>query len=116
MFTITKKPRTPNILWDAAKGEPLCRFVKGVLKTNDVNLAGRLKDMGYEVTGGSDKASDGEPIPVIPPKDVGQQTPSDTPDDDPVGDGSENDPDDPTNGPDKEDAKPKRRNRKAVDK
>lgn len=49
MFKVTKKPKTPNILWDASSNRPLCRFVKGVFETNDEALASKLKDLGHTV-------------------------------------------------------------------
>lgn len=55
MFTVKKKPNTPNIIWDAeSKKHPLCKFVKGVFETNDEAVAEKLKGMGYEVTGEAD--------------------------------------------------------------
>lgn len=54
MFRVTKKPKTPNILWDASSNRPLCKFVKGVFETNDEAVAEKLKGMGYEVTGEAD--------------------------------------------------------------
>ncbi len=51
MFRVTKKPKTPNILWDASSNRPICRFVKGVFETNDTALAGKLKGLGYTVEG-----------------------------------------------------------------
>ena len=55
MFTVKKKPKTPNIIWDAENNKlPLCKFVKGVFETNDATVAEKLKGMGYEVTGEAD--------------------------------------------------------------
>lgn len=54
MFKVTKKPKTPNILWDASNNRPLCRFVKGVFETNDEALASKLKDLGHTVEGEAD--------------------------------------------------------------
>lgn len=54
MFKVTKKPKTPNILWDASNNRPLCRFVKGVFETNDEVLASKLKDLGHTVEGEAD--------------------------------------------------------------
>lgn len=54
MFRVTKKPKTPNILWDASSNRPLCRFVKGVFETNDEALASKLKDLGHTVEGEAD--------------------------------------------------------------
>lgn len=54
MFKVTKKPKTPNILWDASNNHPLCRFVKGVFETNDEVLASKLKDLGHTVEGEAD--------------------------------------------------------------
>ena len=56
MFTVIKKPKTPNIIWDAKNNRPLCRFdKKGILETNDKTLAEKLKAMGHTVTGEADK-------------------------------------------------------------
>lgn len=54
MFTVKKKTKTPNMVWDAANNRPLCKFVKGVFETNDEAVAEKLKGMGYEVTGEAD--------------------------------------------------------------
>lgn len=54
MFKVTKKPKNPNILWDASNNRPLCRFVKGVFETNDEALASKLKDLGHTVEGEAD--------------------------------------------------------------
>ena len=54
MFIVTKKPKTPNIVWDASVGRPLCRFVNGVYETNDEAVASKLKEMGYTVEGEAD--------------------------------------------------------------
>lgn len=54
MFRVTKKPKTPNILWDASNNRPLCRFMKGVFETNDEALASKLKDLGHTVEGEAD--------------------------------------------------------------
>lgn len=54
MFTVKKKAKTPNMVWDAANNHPLCKFVKGVFETNDEAVAEKLKGMGYEVTGEAD--------------------------------------------------------------
>lgn len=54
MFKVTKKPKTPNILWDSSANRPLCKFVNGVIETNDKAVADKLKAMGYTVTGKAD--------------------------------------------------------------
>jgi len=54
MFTVKKKAKTPNMVWDAANNRPLCKFVKGVFETNDEAVAEKMKGMGYEVTGEAD--------------------------------------------------------------
>ena len=54
MFKVSKKPKTPNILWDASSNRPLCKFVKGVFETNDEALASKLKDLGHTVEGEAD--------------------------------------------------------------
>ena len=50
MFRVTKKPNTPTMIWDASKNHPLCKFVGGVLETEDKKLADRLKALGHTVT------------------------------------------------------------------
>lgn len=54
MFRVEKKPKTPNMIWDAANNRPLCKFVKGVFETNDEVLVFSLKGMGYKVEGEAD--------------------------------------------------------------
>ncbi len=54
MFKITKKPKTPNLIWDASSNRPVCKFVNGVFETNDEALALKLKDLGHTVEGGAD--------------------------------------------------------------
>ncbi len=49
MFRVTKKPGTPNIVWDASKSRRLCRFVHGVFETGDETVASRLKSLGHTV-------------------------------------------------------------------
>lgn len=51
MFKVIKKPKTPNIIWDSSNNRPLCRFVNGVIKTNDKTLVSKLKNLGYAVEG-----------------------------------------------------------------
>ena len=56
MFVVTKKPKTPNIIWDKENKKPLCKFnKKGVLETNDEVLAEKLKVLGHTVTGEAEK-------------------------------------------------------------
>ena len=54
MFKITKKSKTPNIIWDTSNNRSLCRFVKGIFETNDETLASKLKDLGHTVEGEAD--------------------------------------------------------------
>ena len=54
MFSVTKTPKTPNILCDASNNRPLRKFVKGVFETNDEALAFSLKGKGYKVEGEAD--------------------------------------------------------------
>ena len=54
MFKVKKKPKTPNILWDASGNRPLCKFVNGVVETNDEALVSKLKDLGHTVEGEAD--------------------------------------------------------------
>lgn len=74
MFTVIKKPLTPNIIWDVKKNIPLCKFENGKLETNDVELVEILKAMGYEVTGEVDtsKVDDAD---VNDQTDDNQETP-----------------------------------------
>lgn len=51
MYTVKKTPKTPNIIWDAKAGKPLCKFEKGIIITNDEVVVSRLKELGYEVEG-----------------------------------------------------------------
>lgn len=56
MLKVTKKPKTPNMIWDAENNRPLCKFDrKGILETNDETLAEKLKARGHVVTGEVDK-------------------------------------------------------------
>lgn len=50
MFQVTKKPKTPNMVWDTEKNCLLCKFVDSVLETKDKKLADRLKALGHTVT------------------------------------------------------------------
>lgn len=51
MFTVKKKPLTPNIIWDGSAGKPLCNFGhKGTITTDDRDLAEKLAALGHEVT------------------------------------------------------------------
>lgn len=62
MFTIKKKPLTPNIIWDSSAGKPLCNFGhKGTITTNDRDLAEKLAAMGHEVTGEAEAPAQQEP-------------------------------------------------------
>lgn len=54
MLKITKKPKTPNIIWDASSNSPICKFVNGTFETNDEALASKLKDLGHTVEGEAD--------------------------------------------------------------
>jgi len=54
MFKVTKKAKTPNIIWDAAANRPLCRFEKGTFATNDKALAAKLQALGHTVEGEAD--------------------------------------------------------------
>ena len=46
------------MIWDVENNKPLCKFVKGVLETDDEVLVEKLKELGHEVTGEADKAPD----------------------------------------------------------
>lgn len=61
MYTVTKKPLTPNTVWDAETGKPLCKFVKGKLVTNDEQTVERLGEMGHTVEKADDGSDVGEP-------------------------------------------------------
>ena len=49
MFIVTKKPLTPNILWDEKSGSVLCKFINGKLETDDKKLASKLEKLGYQI-------------------------------------------------------------------
>lgn len=49
MITVKKKPLTPNIIWDASGNRSLCKFVNGVVETDDKELAFRLEELGHTV-------------------------------------------------------------------
>lgn len=51
MFKITKKTKTPNIIWDVSNNCLLCKFKNGVFETNDKILASKLKDLGHTIEG-----------------------------------------------------------------
>jgi len=57
MFKVTKKPKTPNIIWDASNNCLLAKFVNGVIETNDKTLAAKMKDLGHTVEGEADAKS-----------------------------------------------------------
>lgn len=50
MFRVTKKPKTPNMVWDSEKNCLLCKFVKGIFETDDAGVADKLESMGHTVT------------------------------------------------------------------
>lgn len=54
MFKVTKTPKTPNIIWDGANNRPLCKFVNGVIETNDEALVSKLEALGHTVEGKAD--------------------------------------------------------------
>ena len=71
MLKVTKKPKTPNMIWDAENNGPLCKFDrKGVLETNDETLAEKLKALGHTVTGEVDKVE--SPVEVDVPDSDGE--------------------------------------------
>lgn len=71
MFTVKKKPLTPNIIWDGSAGRPLCSFGhRGLLETNDPELAEKLAAMGHMVTGDADVPVQ-QPAPKTQPEDNG---------------------------------------------
>lgn len=72
MFTVKKKPLTPNIIWDGSAGRPLCSFGhRGLLETNDPELAGKLAAMGHMVTGEADVPARQEGAPGPQPEGNG---------------------------------------------
>ena len=69
-YTVTKKPLTANTIWDAAKGEVLCKFKDGVVETDDDALASRLEALGHTVKQNeADADSDGSNDPDEKPVD-----------------------------------------------
>lgn len=80
MLKVTKKPKTPNMVWDTVNNRPLCKFCKGVIETNDETLAEKLKALGHEVTGEVDKADPEQTVseqPEQPEQTEQEQTDAD---------------------------------------
>lgn len=50
MFKVSKKPKTPNMIWDSEKNCLLCKFVKGIFETDDAGVADKLETMWHTVT------------------------------------------------------------------
>ncbi len=50
VYTVKKKPLSPNTVWDAETEKPLCRFEKGTFVTDDERTAKKLEAMGHSVT------------------------------------------------------------------
>lgn len=53
-YTITKRPLTPNSLWDDEKGGIFCSFSNGKIETDDDGLAEKLEALGHTVTRNAD--------------------------------------------------------------
>jgi hypothetical protein len=71
MFKIKKKPLTSNTIWDAENNRPLCKFNKGIIQTEDKDLAEKLKALGYEVEGEEsvEAAPENEEIAPVQPSE-----------------------------------------------
>ena len=49
-YTITKKPKTPNMLWDGKTKKIIVKFnEKGVFETDEKAVAEKLKELGHTV-------------------------------------------------------------------
>lgn len=49
-YTITKKPKTPNMLWDGKTKKIIAKFnEKGVFETDNKEVAEKLKALGHTV-------------------------------------------------------------------
>ncbi len=73
MFLVKKKPLTPNMVWGGDNKKPLCRFEKGIFRTEDQAVADKLFALGYEVT-----SEDGEPYTgneADPPQEGSESNP-----------------------------------------
>ena len=46
MFRVTKKPNTPNMIWDAEWYCLLCKFENGILETDNADLAKKIGEHG----------------------------------------------------------------------
>ena len=57
-YSISKKPLTPNSVWDAKSGMVVCHFVNGKFETDDADLAKKLEAMGHTVTKSADAEAD----------------------------------------------------------
>jgi len=65
MYKVIKKPLTPNMVWDAEHGKPLCRFKNGVLETDDKTVADKLAAMGYSVENDTVEAETAEQTKAV---------------------------------------------------
>ena len=55
-YTITKKPKTPNMLWDGKTKKIIAKFnEKGVFETDNKEVAEKLKALGHTVVEAEDK-------------------------------------------------------------
>lgn len=49
-YTITKKPKTPNMLWDGKTKKVIAKFnEKGIFETDEKAVAEKLKELGHTV-------------------------------------------------------------------
>lgn len=88
MFTVKKKPLTPNAIWDVESNKPLCKFVKGELKTNDAALVKKLAAMGHTVSGEADATATEQIEQVKPQKEeapTGEESQADEPEQESTG-------------------------------
>lgn len=51
MYTIKNKPKSGKTVWDPEKGKELLKFKDGRFETEDVYVAEKAKELGYEVEG-----------------------------------------------------------------
>lgn len=64
-YTITKKPKTPNMLWDGKTKKIIAKFnEKGVFETDEKAVAEMLKELGHTVVEAEEKKTNVDEMTV----------------------------------------------------
>ena len=61
MYRIINKPKSPKMVWDAKKGEPLLTFKGGSFNTEDKTIAEKAKSLGFEVVEETEPETEDKP-------------------------------------------------------